>query len=100
MAWEDILAPSLRVVFVGFNPSIPAWRTGHYYANPGNRFYRLLHEVGLTPRLLTPLEDRTLLAHGIGAIDLLQIPSAGIGDLPSATFTGGAASAKRKLLGA
>ena len=75
-AWEDILRPGLRVVFVGFNPSLPAWRTGHYYANPGNRFYRLLYESGLTPRLLTPPEDRTLPDHGIGATDLLPEPSA------------------------
>ena len=44
--WQPILRPGLDVVFVGFNPSLPAWRTGRYYANPGNRFYRLLWEVG------------------------------------------------------
>jgi double-stranded uracil-DNA glycosylase len=63
-------------VFVGFNPSLPAWRTGHYYANPGNRFYRLLFDSGLTPRLLTPSEDRSLPEFGIGATDLVAEPSA------------------------
>jgi TDG/mug DNA glycosylase family protein len=85
-AWEDILRPGLRVVFVGFNPSLPAWRSGHYYANPGNRFYRLLFESGLTPRLLTPAEDRTLLEFGIGATDLLAEPSAIAADLPAGRF--------------
>ena len=75
-AQDVLLRPGLRVVFVGYNPSLPAWRTGHYYANPGNRFYRLLHESGLTPRLLTPPEDRTLPDFGIGATDLLPEPSA------------------------
>lgn len=74
--WTPILAPGLDVVFLGYNPSLPAWRTGHYYANPGNRFYRLLWESGLTPRLLTPAEDRTLPGYGIGAADLLPVPSA------------------------
>jgi TDG/mug DNA glycosylase family protein len=36
--WKDVLARDLDVVFVGYNPSRLAWRTGHHYANPGNRF--------------------------------------------------------------
>jgi len=84
--WQPILRPGLDVVFVGFNPSLPAWRTGHYYANPGNRFYRLLWEVGLTPHLLSPSEDRTLPDHGIGAVDLLPVPSARADLVPAAAF--------------
>lgn len=84
--WTPILAPGLDVIFVGFNPSLPAWRTGHYYANPGNRFYRLLFESGLTPRLLAPDEDRTLPDHGIGAVDLLPVPSARAELVPAAEF--------------
>jgi TDG/mug DNA glycosylase family protein len=87
--WEDVLRPGLAVVFVGFNPSLPAWRTGHHYANPGNRFYRLLFESGLTPRLLTPAEDRSLPDFGIGLTDLLFVPSARADDLPAARFRAG-----------
>jgi TDG/mug DNA glycosylase family protein len=96
-AWEDILRPGLRVVFVGYNPSLPAWRTGHYYANPGNRFYRLLFESGLTPRLLTPIEDRTLLEFGIGATDLLADPSALASDIPSHRYRAAASALLAKL---
>jgi TDG/mug DNA glycosylase family protein len=85
-AWEDILCPGLRVVFVGFNPSLPAWRTGHFYANPGNRFYRLLWESGLTPRILTPSEDRTLPNFGVGVTDLLPEPSARADLVPASRF--------------
>ncbi len=85
-AWTPILAPGLDVVFVGYNPSLPAWRSGHYYANPANRFYRLLFESGLTPKLLTPPEDRTLPRYGIGATDLLPIPSARADLVPAAEF--------------
>jgi len=84
--WEPILRPDLDVVFVGFNPSLPAWRTGHYYANPTNRFYRLLQESGLTPYRLSPREDRTLPEHGIGAVDLLPVPSARADLLPTAGY--------------
>ncbi len=47
-----------------------------YYAKPGNRFWRTLHEVGLTPRLFAPEEYRLLLPLGIGLTDLAN-PSAG-----------------------
>jgi double-stranded uracil-DNA glycosylase len=96
-AWEDILRPGLRVVFVGFNPSLPAWRTGHYYANPGNRFYHLLHASGLTPRLVLPSEDRTLPDHGIGATDLLAEPSALASDLPAAAYRAAVGALRAKI---
>ena len=95
--WEDIVAPGLDVVFVGFNPSIPAWRTGHYYANPGNRFYRLLFDSGLTPRLLTPAEDRSLPSFGIGATDILAEPSAKAEDVPREKFVSAAPRLREKL---
>jgi TDG/mug DNA glycosylase family protein len=83
----DLLAPGLDVVFVGFNPSVRAWRSGHYYANPTNSFYRLLHESGLTPRLLRPEEDRLLPGYGIGATDLLAgYPSVRADDLPASRY--------------
>jgi TDG/mug DNA glycosylase family protein len=95
--WQPILRPGLDVVFVGYNPSLPAWRTGHYYANPGNRFYRLLFEAGLTPRLLSPAEDRTLPAYGIGAVDLLAVPSARADLVPAAEFRAAAPALLRRL---
>ena len=84
--WEPILRPGLDVVFVGYNPSLPAWRTGHFYANPGNRFYHLLFESSLTPRLLRPEEDGTLPDYGIGAVDLLPVPSARADLVPASDF--------------
>jgi TDG/mug DNA glycosylase family protein len=71
-SWKDVLRPGLDVVFVGYNPSRLAWRTGHHYANPGNRFYHLLHAAGLTPRRFAPAECRDLPGLGIGLADLLH----------------------------
>jgi double-stranded uracil-DNA glycosylase len=97
----DLLRPGLAVVFVGFNPSLPAWRTGHYYANPGNQFYRLLHASGLTPCRLRPEEDARLLEHGIGVTDLLTgVPSARAGDRPAAEYRAARAGLTARLLGA
>ena len=83
---RPILRPGLDLIVVGYNPSLPAWRTGHYYANPGNRFYRLLFDSGLTPGLLRPDEDWTLPAYGIGVTDLVPLPSARADQLPVARF--------------
>lgn len=68
--WTSILQPGLPLVVVGFNPGAVSAARGHYYAKPGNQFYPLLFRSGLTPRLLTPVEDRSLPDFGIGLVDL------------------------------
>jgi TDG/mug DNA glycosylase family protein len=57
------------VVFCGTAAGAVAARVGAPYAGPGNRFYWVLHAVGLTPRELRPPEFRELLAFGIGLTD-------------------------------
>jgi TDG/mug DNA glycosylase family protein len=84
--WKDVLAPGLDVVFVGYNPSRLAWRTGFHYANPGNRFYHLLHDAGLTPRRYAPAECRGLLGLGIGLADVLHTWSPRADDFPPAAY--------------
>jgi TDG/mug DNA glycosylase family protein len=84
--WKDVLAPGLDVVFVGYNPSRLAWHTGYHYANPGNRFYHLLHDAGLTPRRFAPAECRDLPALGIGLADLLHAWSPRADDFPLAAY--------------
>jgi double-stranded uracil-DNA glycosylase len=69
----DILAPGLRVVFVGTAAGRLSAARGEYYAHPGNRFWCTLHEIGLTPRLFEPREFRELLALGIGLTDMSKL---------------------------
>jgi TDG/mug DNA glycosylase family protein len=71
----DQLAPHLRLVFVGTAASQRSADSGHYYAHPGNRFWRTLHEVGITPRLYLPQEFPALLKLGIGFTDLCKLGS-------------------------
>jgi TDG/mug DNA glycosylase family protein len=66
----DLLRPDLDVVFAGTAASSRAAETGHYYTGPGNRFWRTLHEVGITPREFAPREDARLLDLGIGLTDV------------------------------
>jgi TDG/mug DNA glycosylase family protein len=70
MVLPDILAPGLRLVLVGTAAGTLSDTRGHYYSRPGNDFWRLLHESGLTPKLLRPDEDATLPMFGIGLTDL------------------------------
>lgn len=71
-ALADILGPGLSVVFVGTAVGTASAERGHYYAGRGNRFWQLLHEAKLTPRLLAPEEDASLFDFGIGITDLVK----------------------------
>lgn len=66
----DQLRPNLRLVFVGTAASTRSAAVGHYYAHPGNRFWRAIHEAGITPRCYQPGEFAALLELGIGFTDL------------------------------
>jgi double-stranded uracil-DNA glycosylase len=68
----DQLQENLRLVFVGTAASTRSADVGHYYAHPGNRFWRTIHEVGLTPRRYEPREFTALLQLGIGFTDLCK----------------------------
>jgi TDG/mug DNA glycosylase family protein len=69
----DLLAPNLRIIFVGTAAGKRSAELGHYYAGRGNRFWRTLHEVGLTPRQFAPEEDSNLLALHIGLTDMSKL---------------------------
>jgi TDG/mug DNA glycosylase family protein len=68
----DLIQPGLEILFVGINPGMKSARVGHYYAGPGNLFWRCLYESGLTPVLLRPDEDRRALEWGIGITDCVK----------------------------
>lgn len=77
-----ILRPGLLVVFCGFNPGERSATIGHYYGYPGNRFWWLLHQAGLTDRQLDPTEDQTLPDRfGYGLTDIVARPSKAASDL-------------------
>ena len=77
----DYLQPGLRLVFVGFNPSMRSAAVGHYYAGPGNLFWPLLYASGLLPEPLIYAEDYRILEFGIGLTDLVKRPTPSSADL-------------------
>ncbi len=68
----DVLSPGLRVIFCGSAAGARSAQRQAYYAGPGNRFWPLLCQLGLTPRLLRPEEYQEVLASRIGLTDLAK----------------------------
>jgi double-stranded uracil-DNA glycosylase len=69
----DQLRFHLRLVFVGTAAGQRSADLGHYYAHPGNRFWRTIRDVGLTPRRYQPHEFPALLELGIGFTDMCKL---------------------------
>jgi TDG/mug DNA glycosylase family protein len=84
-----VLAPGLRVLFVGINPGLYSAATGHHFARPGNRFWPALHRGGFTPRLLHPSEQAELLRYGYGITNLVNRGTATADELAPAELVAG-----------
>jgi mismatch-specific thymine-DNA glycosylase len=69
---RDILVPGLLVLLVGYNPGRYSWERGHHFAGPGNDFWPLLYESGLTGRRLTWQDDHELPVWGLGVCNLVD----------------------------
>ena len=78
----DILRPGLDLVICGAAAGRRSAEVGAYYAGPGNKFWRILHETGLTPRLLPAEEFRSLPDFGIGLTDLAKTASGSDAEIP------------------
>lgn len=68
----DVLVPNLRIVFCGTAVGNRSAEVKAYYADRGNKFWRILYETGLTPRVLNPQDYRELLQYGLGLSDLVK----------------------------
>src|SRR5438067_13102588 len=78
-AVPDLVAPGLRALFVGINPSNCSGAAGLHFATPGNRFWPVLHGAGFTDRQLRPDETGELLARGLGITNLVNRATANAG---------------------
>ena len=85
----DVIAPDLRVLFCGINPGLYTAAVGHHFARPGNRFWPALHGSGFTDRLLSPFEERELLALGLGVTNVVAHATAAASELTKDDFIKG-----------
>ena len=88
---RDVLAPGVRTLFCGINPSLYSVAVGHHFARPGNRFWPALHGGGFTPRRFRPSEDAKLLEHGCGLTNLAPRATRRADELTPDELTEGAA---------
>jgi TDG/mug DNA glycosylase family protein len=94
----DVLAPDLRVVFVGINPGRVSAAARAHFANPRNDFWRLLHAARLTSRLYEPAEQFSLCDEGVGVTNAAYRTTPGSSDLRRADFSGSADRLERIAL--
>lgn len=85
-ALPDVLGAGMRVVFCGTAAGARSARVGAYYAGPGNKFWKVLHEVGLLPTVLAPEDFARVAAYGVGLTDLAKAASGGDADLSAGDF--------------
>ena len=89
---NDVLQDSLRVVLCGMAAGTASAKAGAYYAHRQNKFWKILHETGLTPSLLEPHQYHDLLQHRIGLTDLVKTHSGMDHELPLSELRLGARS--------
>lgn len=93
----DYLAPGLAVVFIGFNPGIRSGETGHHFANPTNRFWKILYGAGLTPRIFAPEDAELLLELGYGLTNIVPRSTRAASDIQTEEFQEGRQQLLNKL---
>lgn len=92
------LIDSMRVLFIGYNPSLRSYERGFNYAGKNNRFYTILFQSGLTRRLYTPEESPMLLEdYGYGFTNIVARPTKRADELTKAEYATGRAILFEKL---
>jgi len=82
----DLLKKNLRVVICGTAVANYSAKVVSYYAHPGNQFWQVLYETGLTPYKLNPKDYQKLLEYGIGLTDLAKNKAGSDSEVPSHAF--------------
>ena len=92
------LRQDMKVLFIGFNPSLTSYERGFNYAGRNNRFYRVLFESGLTRRLYSPEESPQLLEdYDYGFTNIVTRPTRRSDELSLAEYREGTPILQAKL---
>lgn len=89
----DTVAPGMRVLVCGLNPSLYAADTGVGFARPGNRFWPAALAAGMVTRDRDPLHAVT--HHGVGMTDLCKRATPRASDLTVQEYESGLARVHR-----
>jgi TDG/mug DNA glycosylase family protein len=94
---QDIIAPGLKVLFCGINPSVYSAVVRHHFARPGNRFWPALYASGFTDRLLAPHEQGELLVRGYGITNVVEEASVAADSLTARDYAEGGRKLEAKV---
>src|SRR5947208_6441018 len=94
---RDRLRHPVRVMLVGINPGIRSSQTGHHFAGPSNRFWKLLYESRLVTDPIGHQDDDRLHEWGFGITNLIPRPTPGIDTLRPDEYVAGAKILRRKI---
>lgn len=95
--FPDILGPGLKVVFCGLNPGLSSAAVKRPFANPTNRFWRVLHEAGFTPTRLASTDSQELLRYGCGLTTAVRRATVGSDEIATHEFVAGAAALRMRI---
>jgi TDG/mug DNA glycosylase family protein len=90
----------MRVLSIGLNPSLPSVQAGFYFANPRNRFWKVLNASGLLSEPIEPgpaAMGLLLQREGMGFTDLVKRPTRGAADLRASDYREAAPCLRRLI---
>ena len=93
----DVIAPNLKVLFVGINPGLYSAATRRHFARPGNRFWPALRDGGFTDGLMSPFDNEKLLARGYGITNIVRRATNAADELSKDEIIRGAKTLVRKI---
>ena len=79
--------PPCHTLFVGHNPSLATWETGHFFASPSNRFWAIMEHSGLSGSDLAKNDDEMVENLGFGFCDVVEQPGNNAGTLSRKEMT-------------
>ncbi|MGH9246221.1 MAG: uracil-DNA glycosylase family protein [Acidimicrobiales bacterium] len=89
----DYVAPGMRLLLCGLNPSVYAADAGVGFARPGNRFWPAARAAGIVSRDRDP--RRAVAHHGIGMTDLVKRATPSASELRPTEYAIGMARVER-----
>jgi len=95
----ELLKSDLKLVFCGTAAGKQSALKKAYYANRQNKFWKTLHDVGLTPKQFDPHEYPLLLNLDIGLTDIAKFAFGMDHQLPRGALGQGAAKRLRARIG-
>jgi double-stranded uracil-DNA glycosylase len=93
----DVIAPGLKILFCGINPSLYSAAVGHHFARPGNRFWPTLYAAGFTDKLFNGFEDSLLLERGYGITNVVARATASAAELTQQEYLKGGKRLEAKV---